>query len=129
MTDVSEGSPLLAGPLAEAQSAFKRARTRKGKILAKAAMKESNEEKAKRMSEIVDEIEREAANNNTGLWYEALLVFFHFSSGVLFMSVMERWSIVDSLYFTIVVTTTVGKLDMRFGNGGQRFFPFAYIYF
>lgn len=49
--------------------------------------------------------------------------------GTVVFSLLEDWSIVDSLYFSVVTTTTVGFGDLTPDTDGAKLFTVVYIVF
>lgn len=37
------------------------------------------------------------------------IILLYFISGILFFNLYEKWSVIQSLFFTVVTITTVGK--------------------
>eukprot|EP00730_Choanoeca_flexa_P002354 TRINITY_DN1101_c0_g1_i1.p1 TRINITY_DN1101_c0_g1~~TRINITY_DN1101_c0_g1_i1.p1 ORF type:complete len:395 (+),score=85.33 TRINITY_DN1101_c0_g1_i1:92-1276(+) len=64
------------------------------------------------------------------LWFWILLYFiFHFLLGIVFYSVWEGWTFTESLYFVIVLTSTVGYGDYHPSDHTSRLFTAFYILF
>ena len=56
------------------------------------------------------------------------LVFFTLLSGTIFYSLEERWSIVDALYFSVTMLTTVGLGDLSPTTTLDKLFTVVYIF-
>ncbi len=50
-------------------------------------------------------------------------------TGTVIFSLLENWSIVDSLYFSVVTATTVGFGDITPDTDGAKLFTVVYIIF
>ena len=57
----------------------------------------------------------------------AFLVSVLVATGTLFYWQAEGWSVVDSLYFTVITLTTVGYGDLAPSSAGSKLFTVAYV--
>eukprot|EP00656_Telonema_subtile_P024998 TRINITY_DN27134_c0_g1_i2.p1 TRINITY_DN27134_c0_g1~~TRINITY_DN27134_c0_g1_i2.p1 ORF type:complete len:410 (-),score=89.70 TRINITY_DN27134_c0_g1_i2:51-1280(-) len=73
--------------------------------------------------------ERRRANmrNTKQLVCESLILCLLIGVGVVFYSLYEDWSFVDSLYFVIVTITSVGYGDLLPSDTGSKMFTVVYI--
>lgn len=65
--------------------------------------------------------------DTTILWKALATLFVFISFGVVFYSLTEDWSFVDSLYFVVVTMTTVGYGDLNPTKTGTKVFTLFYI--
>ena len=56
------------------------------------------------------------------------LVFFTLSTGTIFYSLQEGWSLVDALYFSVTTLTTVGLGDLAPATTIGKLFTIVYIF-
>jgi voltage-gated potassium channel len=69
-----------------------------------------------------------------GAWHSAsfrgalLILVFILSSGTIFYSSVEGWSIVDALYFSVVTLATVGYGDLAPQTTAGKLFTIVYIF-
>lgn len=77
------------------------------------------------MGAMADEPDSELKDHN----YKVLAVsaVFLIAAGTLVFSYLEDWSIVDSLYFSVVTVTTVGFGDLTPDTDGAKLFTVLYI--
>ena len=61
------------------------------------------------------------------LWGLALLVLFLFACGTVFYSVVEGWSVLDSLYFSVMTLLTVGYGDLVPTTAASKVFTVLYV--
>src|SRR5918998_272502 len=57
-----------------------------------------------------------------------VLVFFTLSTGTIFYSLQEGWSLVDALYFSVTTLTTVGLGDLSPATTIGKLFTIVYIF-
>lgn len=57
-----------------------------------------------------------------------ILVFFTLSTGTIFYSLQEGWSLVDALYFSVTTLTTVGLGDLAPTTTIGKLFTIVYIF-
>lgn len=90
----------------------KSAKRRTADILTATAQRTGDDAKTARMADVIAELEKDESHNSLWMGFAILSIFNHFVGGMLSMHFLEGWSFVDSFYFVIVVTTTVGYGDM-----------------
>jgi voltage-gated potassium channel len=56
-----------------------------------------------------------------------IVVLFLLLSGTLFYSSIEGWSIIDSLYFSVITLTTIGYGDLHPTSALSRIFTIVYV--
>lgn len=57
-----------------------------------------------------------------------LLLFFVLAAGTTFYAQVEGWSIVDSLYFSVMTITTVGYGDLHPTTSASKLFTVVYVF-
>lgn len=57
------------------------------------------------------------------------ILFLLLSAGTLFYSHSEKWSYLDSLYFSVITLATVGYGDLHPTNSASKIFTIFYIFF
>lgn len=107
-TNADELSPLLG---AATTVPLRSATARSAAFLRQQSIRAGDTAKAARFADVIAELEKDSTHSQWMLWFGVLAVVNHFIGATFTLHLLEGWSFSDSLYFAVVVTTTVGFGD------------------
>lgn len=79
------------------------------------------------LSDVLKELESQEQQTWTSLLLAIFGIAGHFFGGAVFLSRLEGWSLLDSIYFCIVTTTTVGYGDITPQQNLSKLFVVGYV--
>lgn len=119
----SEGTPLLSNTrqrrdINESRCAPKThenplgtSKLRSATLLTRAMRQAKDQKQMDGMADVITELEKDQKQNNIWLGFAFFSIVNHFLGGIVTMHILESWTLIDSAYYCVVVTTTVGRFD------------------
>lgn len=124
MPGESEFSPLVSIDTHSAAASPRRAKTSK-EILERA--RTESDDKKPGLNAVLNSLEETEQDKRLSIFLSLLGIVSHIVGGAVFLCLLEGWSFVDSMYFCIVTTTTVGYGDITPTTTFSKIFVISYV--
>jgi len=89
---------------------------------------EKAEEKLETQMEIIEELERRHAERRRKIFFAVFAIVSFLVIGTVFYHINEKWSIIDSVFFSTIILTTIGLGNLSPTNDLSKIFTIGYAF-
>lgn len=76
---------------------------------------------------VIGELEKRHEERIRRIFFAVFAIVSFLIIGTVFYSIIEKWSILDSLYFSTIILTTIGLGDLHPTNDVSKMFTIGYV--
>ena len=78
--------------------------------------------------EVIEELEKRHEERRRKIFFAIFAIVFFLIIGTVFYHINEKWSIIDSIFFSTIILTTIGLGDLSPTNDLSKIFTVGYAF-